>query len=465
MTNRLRSLCAKHTNLSNDDITEIEKQINQISDKNLYPESDVFIDIIDCYSGEAIVVFQRMPICEKSLYSKDIVGDIAKRKNEPAVYRTMETSLNSLDLMGKSQEGQSMRQRVYPIRNNKKNIAVLIVENKLDDSNNADTKIDENIYEISADDDFIINKIDSAVLSFNDKGKLYRVNHSGEKLYARFGYQDNLINLHYDNLSLDFSTFEQIMYFKTVAENTSSMERKVFFNNSYFDVKYIFAESHLGFTMIIKDITEIKMKEEEIVHKTVAIREIHHRVKNNLQTIISLLRIQSRRTEIEDAKQILDESVNRVQAIARTHELLSRQLEDNIKLEEVLISVMSNLQRGSDENRKITVERDINSDIYLSSDKTVDVALVINELVQNSYKHAFEGKEVGTIKVSADYDQGQRFIKISVEDDGVGYDINDEEAINLGLQIIKSYAEDKLRGILKIQSDSNGTKTTIKFKP
>ncbi|WP_383150699.1 histidine kinase dimerization/phosphoacceptor domain -containing protein, partial [Streptomyces sp. NPDC056697] len=74
----------------------------------------------------------------------------------------------------------------------------------------------------------------------------------------------------------------------------------------------------------------------EISMKTVAIREIHHRIKNNLQTIASMLRLQSRRSESEEAKKILKDSLNRILSIAATHELLSKQLSDEINLIEVI---------------------------------------------------------------------------------------------------------------------------------
>ena len=464
MTKEMRRLCLEHTNLSEDDILEIDMQVQRIKERRLYPNLDVFIDIIDTYTGEAVVVYQRRPLEKPSLYSRDIVGEIAKRSNEPAVYRTMETALNSVDLLARSQEGRLMRQKVYPIRNNQKNIAVLILEEWVDEDTLAQNKSPMiNQASILKRDDFIIDKIDTAILYFNEAGLLYKINPAGEVLYKKFGYLEKIINLHYDNLSLDFSTFEQIMYFKTLAQNTSSMEREVFFDNSYFDVKYIFMEQSLGFIMMMKDITEIKLKEEEIIHKSVAIREIHHRVKNNLQSIISLLRIQARRCQFDDARKVLDESVNRIMAIARTHELLSKQLEDNIHLEEVLTSVVNNLVRSYSENRRITVTQTVDPTIFLESDQTVTVALVVNELVQNCYNHAFKGRDTGSIQISAGMEE--RNIMICVQDDGIGYDVTNKKEMNFGLEIIKSYVEDKLRGTLATQSDSTGTRTTIKFKP
>lgn len=110
--------------LSHEDIDELISQAEQILARKLYPDNDVFIDVMNGLTGDAIVVFQRPPLAKKSLYSKDIVGQKAKRKNEAAVYRTFETSLNTVGLLARSQEDVMVRQRVYPIRNQKKILAL-----------------------------------------------------------------------------------------------------------------------------------------------------------------------------------------------------------------------------------------------------------------------------------------------------------------------------------------------------
>ncbi len=118
-------------------------------------------------------------------------------------------------------------------------------------------------------------------------------------------------------------------------------------NESYFSFKTILLNhKDLVLAVIIKDITDIKEKEAQIVSKSVAIREIHHRVKNNLQTISSLLRLQSRRCESEEARVCLMESVSRILAIASTHELLSQEVSDNVNIIEVITLIINNIKRS-----------------------------------------------------------------------------------------------------------------------
>lgn len=156
-------------------------------------------------------------------------------------------------------------------------------------------------------------------------------------------------------------------------------------------------EQECRFILILHDITDIKVKEAEIVSKSVAIREIHHRVKNNLQSVVSLLRIQGRRSTSVEAQKILNESVSRILAIAATHELLSKQMEDGINLYMVIETVAYNIERCCTDCPKVAVRMDIDKRIYLDSDRTVALALVMNELLQNSYDHAFHPNESGEI--------------------------------------------------------------------
>ncbi|WP_225534512.1 MULTISPECIES: sensor histidine kinase [unclassified Enterococcus] len=465
---RLRLLCEEYTVLSHEDIDELISQAEQILARKLYPDNDVFIDVMNGLTGDAIVVFQRPPLAKKSLYSKDIVGQKAKRKNEAAVYRTFETSLNTVGLLARSQEDVMVRQRVYPIRNQKKNIGVVIVEDSVDEKMKhflvAQNGIEQNrSHPISiTSKEFVTDNIDEGILIFNATGYLVQMNRAAESYYHGFGYLDDILGMHYDNLSLDMSTFEQLNYLRSRNGGAGSMEKEIKFGNLYFEMKYIFDEVEGTVIVIIHEVTEVRKKEAEISDKAVVIKEIHHRVKNNLQSVVSILSIQARRCSTDEAKKVLTESVYRIMAIARTHELLSKQLEDDISLKAVLDSVIENMHRCYEDLYHITIEATIDEELILSSDVVVTIALVVNELIQNCYDHAFNGRKQGQINV--DVSQKEGYVYISIEDNGVGYPKDDIKQNNLGLQIVTSYVREKLRGKLDVQSDSKGTKTAFYFK-
>ena len=212
-------------------------------------------------------------------------------------------------------------------------------------------------------------------------------------------------------------------------------------------------------TLIIKDITEKKKYEEELKIKTVFIKEIHHRVKNNLQTVASLLRIQKRRVKDAETKKILDETINRILSIAITHEILSATGIDTISIKHILEILCQNYFKNNvDKSKKI--EFNIEGDEFsISSDKATSVALVVNEIVQNATEHAFITRDSGKVEIKIL--EGEKFSKIKISDNGVGMEINKENN-SMGLLIISSLVKDKLKGNLEIRSKKNEG-TTIEF--
>ncbi|EOI01888.1 hypothetical protein UAY_01296 [Enterococcus moraviensis ATCC BAA-383] len=465
---QIKKLCKEYTELSKEDINELITQANHILTRNLYPDNDVFIDVINELTGDAVVIFQREPLSKQSLYSKNIVGEKAQRKNEAAVYRTFETSLNTVGLLARSQENVMVRQRVYPIRNQRKNIGVVIVEDSVDEKMKnflvaqSEAKNYQNIPIPITSKEFVTDNIDEGILIFNRKGYLVQMNRAAESYYHEFGYLEDILGMHYDNLSLDMSTFEQLNYLRSRNDVASSMEKEIKFGNLYFEMKYIFDEAEGTVIVIIHDVTEVRKKEAEISDKAVVIKEIHHRVKNNLQSVVSILSIQARRCQTDEAKKVLTESVYRIMAIARTHELLSKQLEDDISLKSVLDSVVENMHRCYENLYHITIDSEIETQLILESDTVVTIALVVNELIQNCYDHAFIDRKQGHIQVRV-YEKNQ-YVNISIEDNGIGYQQNKKGQNNLGLQIVTSYVKEKLRGKLEITSSEQGTKTFFYFK-
>ncbi|MGY3779508.1 sensor histidine kinase [Isobaculum melis] len=471
--NQIAALCQKYSDLTDADIDEICFQAHKIEMSTMYAEQDVFIDIINIYTREAVVIYHKPPTKVASLYKETVVGKTAKRENEPGVLRTFETTLNSEGLLARNQEDKLIRQKVYPIRNNKRNIAVLIIEEDVSqtikDSFEVSHKhqdfveVSSALQAIESFNESIVDNLNDGILIFDKAGYLLQKNKAADLYYESFGYIGDILGLHYDNLSLDLSTFEQLAYLKTTGEWSNSHVKEVKFDSYYFAMKQIFVDQENVFIMMLQDKTEIKDKEAEIISKSVAIREIHHRVKNNLQSVVSLLRIQARRCESQEAKTVLNESVSRILAISATHELLSKQVEDGIQLKTVLESVVYNIQRCFSERQQITIMNDVSPEIVIDSDRTVAIALIVNELLQNSYDHAFENDQVGLIQLTAKKDE--KVITISVIDNGTGFDVKKVATTSLGLQIVNSYVKDKLRGKIKIKSNREiGTSTCFSFK-
>jgi two-component sensor histidine kinase/PAS domain-containing protein len=212
--------------------------------------------------------------------------------------------------------------------------------------------------------------------------------------------------------------------------------------------------------VIVADITEVKKKEKELLVKSAVIQEIHHRVKNNLQTIASLLRLQARRTKSSEVKAALRESVNRILSISIVHEFLSQQDAEYIDVAEVAKNILDLVIQNMLEP-DFNIQTVFNGEkIVLPSDQAISLALGINELIQNSIEHGFIGRREGVIGV--DMATTKDAYQIEIWDNGIGLppDFSQRGSSSLGLQIIKTLVEHDLGGTFRLYSE-NGTHACI----
>ncbi|MDH6363331.1 two-component sensor histidine kinase [Enterococcus sp. PF1-24] len=464
-------LCRDYSSLSDSDIQELLNAAQQVEENLGYQDIDVFIDIYSDVKKAALVVYHKPPKMKASLYQEVVVGRDALLENEPGVLRTLETGMNSVKLMALSQEAVLIQQSVYPIKNQEKTIGVTILEK---DFAEEFVRVNNNIISDKMDqiqssealnhlDDIFVNQLHEAILIFDNYGYLVSSNLVAERLYRKIGYKDQILDMHYDNLTLDYTTFDYTMYQMTYENPNQPSEIETGYLNYYFIIKKIWIENGGKLVVIIQDCTDVKSKEAEIISKSVAIREIHHRVKNNLQSIVSLLRIQARRTKSEEAQKVLRESVSRIMAIASTHELLSKQVEDCVSLHQTLDAVTFNFRHLIQNSRDIELSLDIDRDIHVLSDEMVTISLIVNELLQNIFDHAFETNQQGKVQITGKKDRD--LVSITVADNGVGFDPKANHGDSLGLMIINSYVKDKLKGKIKIESSKNqGTITCFTFR-
>ena len=220
-------------------------------------------------------------------------------------------------------------------------------------------------------------------------------------------------------------------------------------------------EDRIGAIVLLNNVTELRRRERELVTKDVTIREIHHRVKNNLQTVSALLRLQARRIDDPGASAALNEAVRRIASIALVHETLSNSPDASVAFDEVLDSLVSHALDLSPRMNELTIERtgELGS---LEPRIATPLALVITELIHNALEHglAEEGSKLG-IHVSS---QGHQ-LRVTISDDGVGLPdgFNIATSPNLGLQIVSTLTENELRGTLTLTSDSTETQAVLLF--
>jgi two-component sensor histidine kinase len=218
--------------------------------------------------------------------------------------------------------------------------------------------------------------------------------------------------------------------------------------------------SHL--MLMVHDSTEIRRQEQELRVKTAMIQEVHHRVKNNLQTIAALLRMQIRRMRSEEARLAIEEATARILSVAVIHEFLSNQDSRVINIKDVsnrILTLMRQEMLGPDSN--ILLELD-GPPIYLPARQATACALVINELLQNAVEHGFKDGNVGYVRLTLQ-DEGDTVI-VRVRDDGSGLPDNFSvgNAESLGLQIVQTLVQEDLRGTFEMRN-GDGVEAIITF--
>jgi two-component sensor histidine kinase len=212
----------------------------------------------------------------------------------------------------------------------------------------------------------------------------------------------------------------------------------------------------VGAAVLIRDVTEVKRRDRALLSKDATIREIHHRVKNNLQTVAALLRLQARRTNNAEGREALMESVRRVSSIALVHDALSMSVDEEVNLDEVVdrILPMMNDVAAVDSPIRITRVGDMG---VLDADRATALIMVITELVQNAIEHAFApGTSQGCVTIKAE--RSARWLDMVIHDDGRGLPdgFSLEKSDRLGLQIVRTLVSAELDGSLGMHEVPTG---------
>jgi two-component sensor histidine kinase len=220
-------------------------------------------------------------------------------------------------------------------------------------------------------------------------------------------------------------------------------------------------EDRIGAIVLLQNVTELRRLDRALVTKDATIREIHHRVKNNLQTVSALLRLQSRRIDDPSAAAALDEAVRRIASIALVHETLSNSDETTVAFDDVLTSLVTHSLELSPRMGQLSIER-IGQLGSLESRLATPLALVVTELIHNALEHGLA--ESGThLRIELQRYSNEGLVTIS--DDGVGLPegFNLATSANLGLQIVLTLTENELNGELKLESSNKGTQAKLRF--
>ncbi len=212
---------------------------------------------------------------------------------------------------------------------------------------------------------------------------------------------------------------------------------------------------HIGAMILLRDVTDLRRRDRELVTKDATIREIHHRVKNNLQTVAALLRLQARRIGSAEAVSALEEAVRRVGSIAIVHEILSQAVEETVAFDDIADRLARLVTDVGSTTAQVRVQREGSFGV-LTSEVATPLAMVVMELMQNAAEHGYDSGTTGEIVLRAE--RHGAVLEVAVEDDGKGlpegFDL--DGATSLGLSIVRTLVESELGGHLTLGRAAEG---------
>ncbi len=449
------------------------------ADLLLYVRSD------DC----ALVVAQAKPTSVPPLYPESFVGHSLSRESAPTIHRALFAGHMAHGVKGQLIRGAPTMLDTHPIYNSRGDlIAILSVEMNLLEferrrkKNSIFRETIARLYtevltgRVEGADQLARLSEHYATLIIDSSARILYMSSLAEQLYRKLGYTTSLLNRRLSELD----TTEHICF--KAMERARCLEQRIEEHNfiwlkraiplppipSRTFIRRLLGKQHRpgSAIILIEDITEEQRKDQALRVKSALIREIHHRVKNNLQTIAALLRMQARRTGSPEVLDMLKQSINRILSIALVHEFLSKEEspEDTnfISIREVTQRILSEVTQGIlDPVKSIHISLD-GDDFSLPPQQATSCALVINELLQNAVEHGFEVKNEGSIQVTLRAETDHMVIEVADNGQGLppGFDI--ERDGSLGLQIVQTLVREDLKGRFALQN-TNGVHARVSF--
>jgi two-component system, sensor histidine kinase PdtaS len=461
----LGELCRQHTSLTRDEINHLKQLVSEwglladlcFADLLLYvPSTD----------SEWLIVAQVRPATGQTIYLADYVG-VPADNERPLLASAFETNDISEGEIAVDLLPEPARMLAIPVRFGGKPIAVLSREwssrtgRQLGELERTYLGIFQRFAVMIAEGSFPFHglvgdssaapRVGDGVMVLDDEARvryaspnavsaLHRVGISANAVgmrLAELGFNDSPVRLAYEDRMPVIQEFEQT---PSVTLLTRCMP--------------ILAGGEVtGGMLLLRDVTEVRKRDKLLLSKDATIREIHHRVKNNLQTISSLLRLQGRRLESPEAKAAVAESVRRIRTIALVHETLSREPGDDVAFLEIVRPLLRLAEEGlqsPDRPVRFTVQGDGGR---LPSTIATPLSVVLTELLQNAVDHGFpEGSNGGDVVVQLNPMDDQ--LNIRVINDGRGLDSRFElnKATGLGLSIVRTLVTTELAGSIVMRA-------------
>ncbi|NUW35119.1 histidine kinase N-terminal domain-containing protein [Nonomuraea sp. SMC257] len=432
------------------------------------------------YGGGWIAIAQMRPTTGPTVYHDDVVGTVVARGERHLI----DTAWNERRICREGDPdwstGVPVREETIPVRRvlpdgqgrflaviqRSTNLSSARTPSRLEltylqSASDLAQMVAEGRFPFSGDEPILVRspRVGDGLLRLDRGGRVTYASPNALSAYRRLGLHADLVGAELGRVTAtlcysDEPINEDLMI---VASGRAAKETEVESGGTIVQLRaipLIVGGGRIGALVLIRDVTELRRRERELMTKDATIREIHHRVKNNLQTVAALLRLQARRLQVPEGREALEEAVRRVGSIAIVHETLSHAPEEFVDFDDIADRVIAMAGEVSAAESAVTPRR-VGAFGVLPSLIATPLAMALTELLQNALQH---GKPRRLQVVVERVGPGDDRLNVTVWDDGQGvpegFDL--DSSTSLGLQIVRTLVEGELSGKLSIGPREGG---------
>ena len=471
---RVKEICLSSSTLNEEEIGRLESIMDNFQFISDLLACDLVVYVEAKKENHYVTVDIKRPHGHPTLFLESSIGNTISAKGEPFVKKAFDTGKHAVGVYGVIVAGRPTQQVVYPIYHYEKIIAIISFEKDL---YLTESLLGKNWNKVA----------DDLVGALNQKR--HKLKH-WPKLVGQEGFiltdnQDQILYVSYMAHNLLVSVLgirekgqggklsQMLKDFHPEVTNTEPVinlfaKRYSGIGGTLQITSFDLSENNKIY--VLRDISELSLKEKEIKVKGALVKEIHHRVKNNLNAVAALLRMQLRRSNDQAVKEAFRQAILRLDSITLVHEFLAQS--DNVQIVSVgqlIRDIARNLQHTlAFEDKRVNVAINCPDDFFLNSEQATSVALIINELMSNCYEHAFTNIQVGDITIDIvpgpTGESSQNNFTLIVKDNGVGLPdtFDKDKATGLGWHIINTLVTEDLNGKISLSNlNSSPFKGTV----
>ena len=414
------------------------------------------------------IAAQLRPFTSQTLYPTDLVGTVVTQPEQPMVERAFREGRTWQQDDPVLVDGIAIRMDAVPVRFNGETIAVMTKEGSpatsrrpgrleqvyLDAAQHVTDMIAAGRFPFRDTLEGEWPRVGDGLMLLDNGGRVSWASPNALSALRRLGVRENVQARYLDELGLGRTPVSAALLTARLMDGEFSLAHNIV---ALRVMPLVSDVDTFGALVLLRDVSELRQRERVISVKDATIREIHHRVKNNLQTIASLLRLQARRLTSDEAKEALHESVLRIGSIALVHETLSEAPSDVAEFGDVVRRITRMVAEGLMLPDRSVEMKVVGSTGAIGAEVATPLAVSVTELMQNAVEHAFPDGRSGTVAVELARSNGD--LTIVVWDDGVGLPEESREGARLGLQIVRALIGE-LGGTFSLTSNG-GTRAEI----